>query len=258
MTGRSAALQLVLALSFCHMTLAQNTDTFTPTGNMTTVRVGHTATLLPNGKVLIAGGQTPACYCVPTIFSSAELYDPSTGSFTATGNMTTARIGHTATLLPDGKVLIAGGSILRDPQKGLPPIALVSAEVFDPATGTFSATGDMVKAGGGTAILLADGRVLIANNSDGNAELYDPVTGTFSSTGDQLLIAFWKQMATLLPDGRVLLVRTDCCNAEQLYDPASGTFSLTDKPKRGWEDGFGGGAALTNGTVLFSGGSCEE
>src|SRR5262249_4556752 len=114
MTRRSATLQLVLALSFCHVALAQHTGTFIPTGNMTAARTGHTATLLPDVKVLIAGGSTGG-----HALSSAELYAPSTGSFTATGNMTTARTGHAATLLPDGKVLIAGGVEIADSPPGV-------------------------------------------------------------------------------------------------------------------------------------------
>jgi hypothetical protein len=110
MTGRFAALLSVLVLSLCDVALAQTTGTFTPTGSMSADRTNHTATLLPDGKVLITGGQTPGCcFFTPTIFSSAELYDPSTGSFMATGDMTTPRSGHTATLLPDGRVLITGG-----------------------------------------------------------------------------------------------------------------------------------------------------
>jgi Galactose oxidase, central domain len=253
MTRRSAALPLVLVLSFCNVALAQPTGTFTPTGNMLWSRVGHTATLLPDGKVLIAGGQPPICHC--QIFSSAELYDPSTGSFTWTGDMTTARTGHTATLLPDGKVLIAGGRSMVNTPQGLRQISLASAELYDPTTGTFATTGNMAWGADSapSAILLNDGKVLIAHAGlqPATAELYDPVTGTFSSTGNQVSKLSGIQTVNLLPDGRVLLVI--CCMADQLYDPASGTFSLTDRTKRINYDGFGA-AALTDGTVLFTGG----
>ena len=182
-----------------------------------------------------------------------------TGAFTPTGNMTTARVRHTATLLPDGKVLIAGGYFLADTPQGRRGISLASAELYDPATGTFSETGNMAAADSGpAAILLNDGKVLIAHSRNGRgaapAELYDPVTGAFSATGDQLVIWSGTETVNLLPDGRVLLVI--CCTAEQLYDPASGTFSLTDRTKRIYQDGFGA-AALTDGTVLFAGGAFE-
>ena len=163
--------------------------------------------------------------------------------------MTVARFAHSATLLPDGRVLIAGGS------------SGFSAELYDPSSGTFTATGDMVNAGvNGTAILLANGKVLIAHDlspyaAAATAELYDPVTGTFSATGNQLLIWSGDQKAALLADGRVLLMI--CCTAEQLYDPASGTFSLTGRTTRVYPDGFAA-APLANGKVLLSGGYAEE
>ena len=128
----SLLLSLVLAL-LTYTSSAQTSGAFKPTGNMVTPRVWHTATLLNNGQVLIAGGEG--------IGFSAELYDPETGAFFATGRMTTVRGLHTATLLPDGKVLIAGG---RSREAG--PQRLASAELYDPDTRTFTPTGDMTVA----------------------------------------------------------------------------------------------------------------
>jgi len=109
---------------------------FTPTGNMAMARAHHTATLLPNGKVLIAGGEGDEGNLQP--LDSAELYDPSTGMFTPTGSMTPVRTWHTATLLANSKVLIAGGSNRGDTFQ-----PLASAELYDPSTGMFTPTGSM-------------------------------------------------------------------------------------------------------------------
>src|SRR5580765_5733922 len=184
---RASRIAALIFLSFllASAALAQTPGTFAPTGNMTTPRIFHTATLLADGRVLIAGGQRlgpPPGYF--TNLSSAEIYDPRTGIFTATSNMTTPRIGHTATLLPGGMVLIAGGS----------PSA--SAELYDPSTGIFAATGDMTTARWGhTATLLNNGKVLIAG---GSAELYDPSTGTFSPTGSMVTAQLFDNKAILL------------------------------------------------------------
>ena len=103
-------------------------------GRMTTARTYNTAALLPNGQVLIAGGYNCSNGC--TYLSSAELYDPSTGTFRPTSSMTAARAEHTATLLPNGEVLVAGG-------QGNDSNYLASAEVYNPSTGTWTATGSM-------------------------------------------------------------------------------------------------------------------
>jgi hypothetical protein len=164
--------------------MAQSPATFTTTGSMTMARFGGTATLLPDGRVLIAGGCTdqfgepPFCKAAA---ATAELYDSTTGTFTATGNMTTARWNHTATLLPDGRVLIAAGR-----GDGGSEDNLASAELYDPLTGTFSAAGNMTMPSAhdkNTATLLSDGRVLITGCCF-RAELYDAATGTFTATGN--------------------------------------------------------------------------
>jgi hypothetical protein len=175
------------------------TGTFSPTGSMAAGRFGHTATLLSDGRVLIVGGSNHDDPGVRRVASSAELYDPATGAFSQTGSTTTDRVDHKATLLTDGRVLIAGGS-WRDG----------SAEVYDPKTGTFTRTGSMTTDREfHTATLLSDGRVLIAGGRAvtanlASAELYDRKTGAFSPAGSMTSYRYL-HTSTLLSDGRVLI-----------------------------------------------------
>jgi hypothetical protein len=175
------------------------TGKFQPTGEMRLGRVGHVAVLLQSGKVLVAGG-----WVGHDTTDEAELYDPSTGKFTAISKMTTRRARPSATLLANGNVLIAGGEDhdARD-------AAIASAEIFDVDTLRFRPTGALHRVRSGqTATLLPDGRVLMAGGGNSvllaGAELYDPKTGTFSETGS-LITPRYKHTAGLLPGGRVLI-----------------------------------------------------
>jgi hypothetical protein len=235
--------------------MAQSTGSFTATGNMITPRAGHTATLLTNGKVLIAGGS-------PSVPASAELYDPVPGTFSATGNMTNGRVFHTATLLADGKVLIVGGcanlTLLLDCI--LP--ALSSAELYDPVMGNFTPTGSMTtgRAAGFTATLLPNGKVLIVGGTTDpsrgvfvatDAELYDPLTGNFARTGD-LNVRREGHTATLLANGKVLIAGgvdsgDEAIASAELYDPETGTFTPTG--------GIGGGPASVQRATLLPDGT---
>ena len=129
---------------------------WTATGDLTAARVGFSATLLPSGNVLVAGGVPTGGETVASALASAELYDLGSGTWTATGYMMAARVGFAATLLPSGEVLVAGGFGTSD---GVP---LVSAELYDPNDGTWTTTANLLENTGGTATLLADGKVLVA------------------------------------------------------------------------------------------------
>jgi galactose oxidase-like protein len=201
---------------------------WTATGAMLEARTSHSATLLLDGRVLVAGGVgSDTGESFANILGSAELYDPSTGQWTATGDMLGVRVGHTATLLPDGKVLVAGGGSSSDGDGG----PLATAELYDPATGLWTATGSTIGAGPGrTATLLGNGKVLVVGGSIdfepvAFAELYDPSTGSWSATGD-MVEARSGHTATLLLDGGVLVAGGGLASAE-LYDPSTGQWTAT-------------------------------
>ncbi len=236
----------ILPSLWAAVALAQSAGTFTATGNMTTAREFQRATLLFDGQVLITGGNSTG--------ANAELYDPATGTFTATGNMGGGiRWGHTATLLPDGRVLIAGGAV--------GPGISVTAELYDPLTGTFAPAGNMhVARQAHVATLLASGKVLIAGGEERNlpfpqpntAELYDPITGTFTSVNSYASprghLVDLLAGATLLPIGRVLIAGNSG-GIIALYDPVSSNFV----PQKGGP-ARGTATLLNDGRVLIAGG----
>jgi Galactose oxidase, central domain/Kelch motif len=201
---------------------AQASGTWTVTGSLNTARAGHTATLLPNGQVLVAGGKDSA-----GSLAGAELYNPSTGRWTVTGSMAAPRIGHQATLLQNGQVLVSGGNNTTG--------ALASAELYNPSTGEWTATGSMtIPRTMHGATLLLNGQVLVAAgnntvaNSTGNtAELYNPSTGTWQATGS--MQSSHSFTLVLLPDGRALAVDdSGLVNSPgELYNPSTGQWTLT-------------------------------
>jgi uncharacterized protein YjdB len=231
------------------------TDTWFPTGSMSTARFAHSATLLPNGTVLVAGGAVLLDGdAADTILDSAEIYNPNTGTWTLTGNLTARRMEHTATLLPNGTVLVAGGG---------GEYAWTSAETYNPSTGTWTPTGSLTTGREGhTATLLPNGTVLVAGGTAiditvlASAEIYNPSTGIWTPTGS-LATARVNHTATLLPNGTVLVAGginppIGVLASAEIYDPGTGTWTSTASLIVPVEDHTA--TLLPNGTVLVAGG----
>ena len=260
-----------------------STGSWTATGSMGTPHRGHTATLLPDGRVLVAGGYpSSVSFTFPSPpMASAELYDPSSGSWTATGDMGTPRSGHAATLLPDGRVLVTGGGYSIRSEQDVSGGSATTAEAYDPRTGSWTAVGTTTW-DANAALLLPDGRVLLPGSGD-VAYLFDPGTGTAPTSASStpkpsrppwvaptpspapsgppgsgwiltgnMVVARAQQTATVLHDGRVLVVGGAETSAAELYDPATRTWAATGSmstPRTGHT-----ATLLPDGRVLVAGG----
>lgn len=237
------------------------TETFSLTGSLAANRFGHTATRLGTGEVLIVGGQSTSMVngVLTTVdIATSELYDPATGTFLPADALAQSRSGHTATLLDNGTVLIAGGV---NAAAG----ALDSAELYDPATREFTAVPAMTRRMvSHTATLLRNGRVLIAGGDDGvstigtsQAELYDPVANLFTAIPTPLTAPRTGHAAVRLANGDVLITggadSTGDLNTAEVYDPALNTFRATGQmtTRRVHHTA----TALAHGLVLVAGGA---
>lgn len=261
-----------LGLALCNAS-EPTSGTFSATKNMSTNRLGHTATLLATGEVLVAGGESqgPPVASSPgpgsaAPIASAELYNPAHRRWTATGSMATARLAHTATLLPNGQVLVTGGT---------PDFffCVATAELYNPATGQWTTTGSMTMPRcNHTATLLANGQVLIAGgqavaltcgngscrsgDSLATAEIYNPSMGTWQSTGS-MNVARAFERAALLQNGKVLVAAgADIANgtitalaSAELFDPPQGRWNLTGSLSA--PDKLPVSTPLANGNVLL-------
>lgn len=233
--------------------------------NLNTSRYQHSATILNNGQILVAGGVNCPTSGSCTYLSSAELYSPGTSAFTTTGAMATARSAP-AVLLSSGKVLVAGGYTCDGSGNCS---SLNSTEIYDPTAGTFSSAGTMTVARSGhTMTLLGDGAVLIAGGENctsatscsalSSAEIYDPNAGTFTSTMNGMSAARFGASAVLLDSGSVLIAGgfdgTNLPAAAEIYNPGSSQFIYTG-PNLNFPRFDASAALLNNGQVLVAGGS---
>src|SRR5436190_3028154 len=243
-----------------------------PTGALGEPRADHTATLLPDGQVLIAGGMVENGVFLETM----EIYDPKTGSFRSAGSMSSKRVGHSATLLPGGKVLLAGGLAERSFEGGLHGINSSTADMYDPQTGKVMPVGSMVIAREAhEAIALPSGKVLFIGGYDGHryldsVEVFDPCKKKFTSAG-KLSEPRGGAVAVLLPPldgkdaGKVLIMGGASGETErnrivlgsaELFDPSTGTsMKVGDMSLRRYKHAA---TVLADGRVLITGGSDDR
>jgi hypothetical protein len=235
------------------------TGGWTSTGNLNQQRYSHTASVLPNGKVLVVGGLDM------DFLNSAELYNPSTGNWSITDSMHWKRIWHTATTLGNGKVLVTGGS--NDVES-----ILKTVELYDPSTEKWKNVNSMTYSRcGHTATVLTNGKVLVVGGLDstGNAlnstELFDPSTETWTVTGN-LINNRSEHTASLLKNGKVLVAGgstsgdvisdSESLNTAEIYDPSTGMWTNTSSmhyTRTGHT-----ASVLENGNVLVVGGNMDD
>lgn len=262
--GMSIALLVVIGASGAAVFLGhlgssgERPGSWSAAANLTLGREEHTATLLRDGRVLVAGGTDGKGHPL----ASAVIYDPHHNAWLPAGQMSTERVDHTATLLDNGEVLMVGGSSTSDP-----PSALASAELYDPASNSWQPVAPMhSRRTRHSAVLLRDGRVLVAGGASylvegggllmsppTDAEIFDTRTGQWSITAPMIESDFFPSVA-LLRDGRVLLAGGHTSSAE-IYDPQRNSWSRAAIMPRPCDAATT--TVLANGKVLLIGGEGE-
>jgi len=218
----------ILWAIFPPVSQAESGGVWHPAGAMEDGRYNHTATLLPDGSVLVAGGQQDS-EDFPACLSRCELYEPASESWRRAADLASVRSSHTATLLEDGRVLVAGGQDRRR--------ELATVEIYDPGSGCWGPAESMTQRRmGHTATRLEDGRVLVAGGVDAQwdtlmvSEIYDPASGTWTSAGAMTHSRGWHR-ATRLPDGRVFVFGGWAGRGPQetaeIFDPVTSTWHET-------------------------------
>jgi hypothetical protein len=233
----------LLLILFATAVNGLHAQSFVSAGNMIKSRVGHTSTLLQDGRVLITGGRSNTSSTDPswTFWSSAEIYDPVSGVFSETGAMTDARAWHQAVLLRDGRVFVVGGYTTQHFNTS------ADAELYDPTTGVFTSAGQMsVAQQVYSAVLLKNGKVLVSGAR--TSELFDPATGAFTAVN----VLNGSVGLSLLSDGEVLLA--PAYSALAVYDPANN--GLVQLPVS-WGTQMATATPLLDGAVLLAGGATD-